>query len=103
MDYDLMLLAAGFVASVSVMVWKAFQAGGRGAAINSLVQAIEYVELPKNGTPEEVKAAIKRNIERVSSRMNTGKEIDRRVRKLTQPNMIIDEIVAGPSKKKKAS
>ena len=100
MDYELIGLAIGLVGSLAVMGLKAFQAGGRGAALNAIIQAIEYVELPKNLTPEETRAAIKRNIERVSSRTNTGNEIDKRVRKLTQPNVIVDDPAAKPGKKK---
>lgn len=97
---EIIILAIPLVASLAVMGWKAFQAGGRGAALDAIIQAIEYVELPKNLSPEETRAAIKRNIERVTSRTNTGKEVDRRVKKLTQPNVIIDDIAAAPKKKK---
>ncbi len=91
MDYDLLIVGVPLIASIAIAVIKGIQAGNLAGALDSIIQGIEYIELPKNATPEETRAAIKRNIERISSRMNTGKTIDKRVKKITQPNVLVED------------
>lgn len=97
MDTQLIILLAGFIAAVSMAAIKAWQSGGYKAALRSVIRGIEYIDLPKDLTPEETLAALKRNIERISSRMNTGKVLDREVDKVTR---LVSRLEQQPTQKK---